>query len=860
MKKKYLALMLSVLCTASLTGCAGASANVGQTQTPETTEASAGDTAAENVDAAAFASEAQADGTLMITGYDGRETAVTIPAAIDGKTVTAIGDYAFECNPYIESVMLPDTLTAIGRGAFSGCNFLKTINLPAGITIIGDGAFLYCQRLNNVTLPASLTSLGEYVFAGCIALSDVALNDTLTTIPDRTFYQCEALTGLAIPDSVTAVGKSAFAKCTGLTAIELPAAVETVGDWAFSDCEALTTVTYPCREIGQGVFERCRGLQSIIFENGLTSIGDRAFCEAGTAPVVPAEVTSLGEKCFAATPVTTYTVEEGNETYTAVDGVIFTKDMTTLVAYPGDKADAGYTVPDSVTTIGPDAFYNAYQLTSLTLPAGVTAIGARAFSYTSLGSLDLPAGIEEIPDEAFAYCGDMTTITLPEGITAIGKEAFSNCGALETMGLPSTLTAVGAGTFDCIYSCEMTTAPGLSLENGVLYNDALQKALICLPTLEETTVTLRDGTAVVGENAFAGHRNVKAIILPASVTEIEDNAFASPQYLVGPEDSAAAAFAREHQLGIFTALPDVSVKTLSLAGDETTSLLPAGASLEDTAFSTKDPTVASVDENGVLTAHKAGTCDAYAVTGNVIFAYDVTVTSDGTSEPPAGDGFDRSGYRLITTDTEADEWSAAYREFNPAVPDSDERNLYNMMYKGQMVQHFRPMVAAQSDRALANTKIDDFGEDFRDMYRMIDHGCETELARFRQPEDVIVMTGIYDYQLDDAVGSDHSLKAIQQAVGNEFVLDTLVSTSLLESAADSFGQTIFVIYGKKEAFDEIGCGYIDLHMNSNEKEILMSPGARCRVLGAGVTKNADEYHMAGDDYRLYVELELLGKG
>ena len=107
------------------------------------------------------------DGTLEITGYQGNDTELVIPAEIGGKCVTSIVDRAFYGCSSLTSIELPAGLTSIGEGAFSGCSSLTSIELPAGLTSIGFFAFSGCSSLTGIELPAGLTSIGDSAFSGC---------------------------------------------------------------------------------------------------------------------------------------------------------------------------------------------------------------------------------------------------------------------------------------------------------------------------------------------------------------------------------------------------------------------------------------------------------------------------------------------------------------------------------------------------------------------------------------------------------------------------------------------------------------------------------------------------------------------
>ena len=134
------------------------------------------------------------DGTIEITKYNGSADHLAIPATLDGKTVTAIGDYAF-----------------------ARCYSLISVSIPDSVTSIGDGAFYSCSSLTSVSIPDSVTAIGDSAFGCCSSLTSVSIPDSVTAIESWAFYACSSLTSVSIPNSVTAIGDYAFSDCPNLT-------------------------------------------------------------------------------------------------------------------------------------------------------------------------------------------------------------------------------------------------------------------------------------------------------------------------------------------------------------------------------------------------------------------------------------------------------------------------------------------------------------------------------------------------------------------------------------------------------------------------------------------------------------------
>ena len=238
--------------------------------------------------------------------------------------------------------------------------------------------------------------------------------------------------------SVTSIGAWAFSDCTGLTSVTIPNSVTSIGNGAFYCCTGLTSVTIPnsVTNIGYYAFEYCYGLTSVTIPNSVTSIGTEAFrnCRSLTSLTIPNSVTSIGNFAFfCCTGLTYINVASDNSNYCSVDGVLFNKDKTSLIQYPGAKQGA-YTIPNSVTSIGDGAFSGCSGLTSVTIPNSVTSIGNSAFSGCSgLQSIKIPNSVTSIGQYAFADCIGLASVTIPNSVTSIGNGAFYGCRGLTSV-------------------------------------------------------------------------------------------------------------------------------------------------------------------------------------------------------------------------------------------------------------------------------------------------------------------------------------------------------------------------------------------------------------------------------------------
>ena len=247
---------------------------------------------------------------------------------------------------------------------------------------------------------------------------------------------------------MTNIGVSAFRSCTSLASLTIGSGVENIGDNAFHLCMALVSVTFP---------------------ESLTNIGDEAFayCESLASITIPASVTSIGSLAFYdCSRLASISVDEGNAAYRSRDGVLYDKDMTTLLVCPAGRQGA-YAVPDGVTVIGDDAFNSCEGLTSVTFPESLMTIGDDAFSCCyGLASVAIPDGVTTIGEYAFKVCDGLTSVTIGNGVTSIGDWAFDSCTSLVSLAIGSGVESIGDYAFHlCLtltgITCHATTPPAV---------------------------------------------------------------------------------------------------------------------------------------------------------------------------------------------------------------------------------------------------------------------------------------------------------------------------------------------------------------------------------------------------------------
>jgi len=270
------------------------------------------------------------DGTgVVITGYTGKQAAITIPAKIQGYPVKEIGDQALSAwgdsiwvytysrgynefrarktiNTDLTSVTIPAGVEIIGEMAFFNQSKLTSINIPASVTSIGKTAFAGCSSLTTVNIPAKVTTIGDLAFLECRRLATVNFSEGLIEIGEGAFAECRALKTIKLPNSLTKLGRGALVSSRdGITAVTLGTGLTEIPDYTFSYYDGnngysgtlLQSIVIPegVTKIGEGAFMNCRALTTVTLPSTLETMEAYAFrgCSALTTVTIPASLTSV---------------------------------------------------------------------------------------------------------------------------------------------------------------------------------------------------------------------------------------------------------------------------------------------------------------------------------------------------------------------------------------------------------------------------------------------------------------------------------------------------------------------------------------------------------------------------------------
>ena len=311
---------------------------------------------------------------------------------------------------------------------------------PTENDVVAPYMFSGLTKLTKLQLPTGTKSIEKYALSGCTALTECAIPQQATAVKEYAFNQCSKLSSLTIPATVAELGTAAFKGCEGLRSVGFAdgIAITSIAKELFAKNSALATITFPesVTEIGTSAFADCSSLASVTFPAQLTKIGKQAFANCtslGTLSEFPATLESIEEKAFFNAAVKAFKVAEGNEDYTAKNGVLYSGDETSLELYPIGSTTASFEFPEGVAAIEAHAFAYAKNLKSIKIPEGLTNIGESAFAFSGLTQLTSSASGLSIGKSAFSNCVELETVDFKGAVSGIEALAFQNAKKLSAV-------------------------------------------------------------------------------------------------------------------------------------------------------------------------------------------------------------------------------------------------------------------------------------------------------------------------------------------------------------------------------------------------------------------------------------------
>ena len=503
-------------------------------------------------------------------------------------------------------MMLSVALTAVGAVEADNTS-VGAYTITSGdykFTLLEDGTAKITECTStetDVVIPSTLNGfevsvIGHYALPWKVV--NLTISDTVTTIEEYAFYHCDNLETVTIPKSVTSMEynfDAALYACNFKEYIvdsENP--VYSSEDGVLFNKSKTILLDYP----------EYKEAESYTVPSTVTAIKDMIAVSLHnltiTENVSKIETEALAENQY----LHDITVVDDNKYYSSEDGVLFNKDKTRLIKFPGNKDIQSYTVPDSVYRIWDYAFYWC-DLNYLTLNDGLAYINAHAFEQTCIFKLVIPDSVVSLGEYAFYKLPFDTEIILSENITTIEPYTFYDCEEIPTVVIPEKVTSIGEFAF---YGCESITE--VDLPDGL---ETIGGSAFC-ECVSLTEVNIPDSVTSIDIGVFCNCICLKKVTIPSSVTAIGDNAFLNCNFLTiyGYLNTAAHTYATDNSVE-FVALNikgDVNLDSVVNIIDAT-EIQKAVSGV--TSFSNGVTEIADVNGDGVLNVSDATMIQKYCV-------------------------------------------------------------------------------------------------------------------------------------------------------------------------------------------------------------------------------------------------------
>ena len=520
---------------------------------------------------------------------------------IISTSVTRIGWYAFEACDSLQSIVIPDNVEVIDGGIFDNCKSLRAVTLPNNIKRIEESMFYGCSSLTEFTIPDTVEEIGQhpfsgtsirriripqgvsvigdYCFSGCNYLEAIDVDKdnpnyssekgilmnkernrilcypynkdiSHLVIPDgvleidipcfsRNYAKLGKLRILEIPQSIKSIPDNYFKDCVNLQSVIISKGVSHIGEHSFANCRKLREITIPgsVKAIGKGAFEDCQSLSKVTISEGATAISEEAFknCKSLKSISIADSVIEIGEAAFYGCA--------------SFDTIALPKRLQSIsnLLFGHCESLKRVDIPEEVREIGVQAFYGCEKLYEIIVPEGVIKISPWSFSgCSSLRSVIIPKSVIEIGSWAFNNCTSLTSIIISGGIKKIDN-IFSSCPSLVEVSIPDSVVEIKSSTFE---GCSSLQSIQVSEDNqcytsinGILYSkdksklikapEGLKSREIVVPKsvteidnsafrdmVYVVDIKLPDGLAVIGNCAFYGCKSLQKIHLPESVCRL----------------------------------------------------------------------------------------------------------------------------------------------------------------------------------------------------------------------------------------------------------------------------------------------------------------------------------------------------
>ena len=397
----------------------------------------------------------------------------------------------------LKNLVIGNSVTTIGSYAFSSCTGLKKViwNARNANGFQDDTPFSDCENLTEFVFGDEVEHIPDYLCYNLTSLKNLVIGNSVTNIRSHAFKGCTGLTAVTLPNAMTDIGGWAFAYCTGLTEVTIPNAVTHIGDGVFAYCTGLKKVIWNARNVQNFLhnystypFLSCKQLTDFVFGEEVEHIPALLCCELASLKnlVIGNSVTSIGISAFDGCSGLTEVIWNARNV----------QDFQDNSSRPFSGCDrlTDFVFGEEVEHI-PD--YLCYQLTSLNtivIPNSVTSIGTNAFSFCSgLKTVTIPNSVKSIGDKAFYFCKGLTEVSIPNSVTNIGSSAFEDCTELKTVTIGNSVTDIGDEAFSSCFNLTEVSIPNSVTSIG-------DEAFYFCTDLK--TVTIGNSVKSIGDKAF----------------------------------------------------------------------------------------------------------------------------------------------------------------------------------------------------------------------------------------------------------------------------------------------------------------------------------------------------------------------
>ena len=403
---------------------------------------------------------------------------IGLTSVITPTNMERIGNNAFFHCSNLLSFTIPDGIKIIERGLFSSCESIVTIEIPASVDSIERSAFEGCMSLRSVTIPEGVTTIEDYTFSNCQSLEYLSIPSTVTnfgrniydycislksagpqgggynfeynwkdTIPANAFYSLYDLESVYIPKTIKAVYEydnrygrlyynddypsSVFPNCNKLKSIAVSFTdtklirlfinpmtgytrfIESPMDYNLYKYNPIESLTLLDDTVKTFTDILTNSIKEVVFSEYVKDIYPGVFNLEPYTIII----SDNSQKTFASL-VENINVEGGNPAYSSVNGVLFNKDQSELLAYPAGR-EGRYRIPSSTTSIAEYAFSGSIKLTEVNIPNSVTRIG----------------------EKSFMGCDTLLEVVI-EGAPSIGLHAFDGCRNIQSVRTRSIIPGI----------------------------------------------------------------------------------------------------------------------------------------------------------------------------------------------------------------------------------------------------------------------------------------------------------------------------------------------------------------------------------------------------------------------------------